>query len=195
MDDDRLARLRATAHPLRLRILSLLTGSALSAAELARALDVSQANASYHLRRLADTGLVELVEEATIRGGRARRYQHVPGRERVDDQASSDDTRAMFAALVDELARREPLRDESGATLTADAELWVEAAAWEDVVQRVRDALLDLHDAARPPRTPGTVPTSATAALFRMAGTPDDPGTAWGDADGADDGPRDGTGS
>ncbi len=47
------ADLRVLAHPLRLRLLSLLTGEAYSAAEAARLLDQSQANVSYHLRRHA----------------------------------------------------------------------------------------------------------------------------------------------
>src|SRR5260221_12983564 len=71
-----IAALRARAHPLRLRMLSLLTGAALSAAELARGLEVSQALASYHLRQLADAGLVELVGERSRRGGREGRYRH-----------------------------------------------------------------------------------------------------------------------
>ncbi|WP_268815939.1 helix-turn-helix domain-containing protein [Amycolatopsis alkalitolerans] len=37
------------AHPLRLRLLSLLTGASLSAAEAARELGETQANVSYHL--------------------------------------------------------------------------------------------------------------------------------------------------
>ena len=56
--------LRARAHPLRLQILSLLTGAELSAAEVGRELGTTQANASYHLRVLAKVGLVEPAEYA-----------------------------------------------------------------------------------------------------------------------------------
>src|ERR1700679_2222186 len=56
----RVAALRARAHPLRLRMLSLLTGAAMSAAELGRELGVSQALASYHLRQLAHAEVAEL---------------------------------------------------------------------------------------------------------------------------------------
>ena len=42
--------LRALAHPVRLRILSLLTGADLTAADVARELGITHANASYHLR-------------------------------------------------------------------------------------------------------------------------------------------------
>jgi DNA-binding transcriptional ArsR family regulator len=73
---DRLHTFHALAHPARLRLLSLLTGAALSAAEAARELGMSQANASYHLRRLERAGLVQVVEEVTVRGGHARRYRH-----------------------------------------------------------------------------------------------------------------------
>src|SRR6187549_612915 len=61
-------RLRATAHPLRLEMLSLLTGAALSAAEVARELGVTQANASYHLRLLHRAGLVEEAGQEKVNG-------------------------------------------------------------------------------------------------------------------------------
>ena len=54
--------LRAFSHPLRLRLLSLLTGTAMSAAEVSRELGTTQANASYHLRRLEAAGLLRVVE-------------------------------------------------------------------------------------------------------------------------------------
>ncbi|MGW5673350.1 helix-turn-helix domain-containing protein, partial [Micromonospora sp. NPDC003776] len=50
-------RLRALAHPVRLRMLSLLWGAPLSAAALARELAISHALASQHLRRLDAAGL------------------------------------------------------------------------------------------------------------------------------------------
>ena len=67
------AALRAMAHPLRLRMLSLLTGAELSAAEVARELGVTHANASYHLRVLLDAGELEVAGEEKIRGGVAKR--------------------------------------------------------------------------------------------------------------------------
>ncbi len=67
--DDDVRGLRAGAHPVRLRILSLLTGSAMSAAEIARELDLTHANASYHLQVLARAG--EVVEAGGRRSGAA----------------------------------------------------------------------------------------------------------------------------
>ncbi|MFD0801388.1 helix-turn-helix domain-containing protein, partial [Streptomonospora algeriensis] len=73
-----LAGLRLLAHPLRLRLLSLLTAQTMSAAEAARELGETHANVSYHLRRLHEGGLLEVAEEVRVSGGRARRYRHDP---------------------------------------------------------------------------------------------------------------------
>ena len=75
-DHDAVARLRATAHPVRLRMLSLLTAEAMSAAEVARALELTHANASYHLRQLHDVGALVVESEEKIRGGVAKRYRY-----------------------------------------------------------------------------------------------------------------------
>ncbi len=72
----RVSEMRATAHPVRLQMLSLLTGTQLSAAEIARELGITHANASYHLRLLAAAGLVVEAGEEKIRGGIAKRYRH-----------------------------------------------------------------------------------------------------------------------
>ena len=157
-------RLRALAHPLRLRMLSLLTAGPLSAAELARDLDCTHANASYHLRTLEAAGLVELDSERSVRGGRERRYRVTPI---PVDQPDEDQGGTWPAALSAELQRRWPERT-AGPRTTADAELWVDPEVWERVVGQVREALLLLHGAAQPPRTEGTVRTSTTAALFGM---------------------------
>ena len=87
-----LDELRATAHPIRLRLLSLLTGAAMSAAEAGRELGYSQAAASYHLRVLERAGLVRVVETVRLRGGEAKRYRHESSAERFrfdDAQASA----------------------------------------------------------------------------------------------------------
>ena len=68
--------LRATAHPVRLQIMSLLTGASLTAAEVARELGLTHANASYHLRTLLAAGLIVPAGEERIRGGIAKRYRY-----------------------------------------------------------------------------------------------------------------------
>ncbi len=170
--------LRALAHPLRLRMLSLLTGVELSAAEVARELGTTQANASWHLRLLRDAGLLVDAGEVPGPGGRSRRYRYVAGDYQgpVDTAAgragSAAGYRAATRALAGELVHREAQREPAGPATLTDAELWVDPAEWADIVRRVATAAADLHAAARPPRTPGTVRVSATAVLFQMTGTP-----------------------
>lgn len=184
MDDERLTKLRALAHPARLQILSLLTGTAMSAAEVAREIGTTQANASYHLRRLHEAGEVELVEEVRIRGGRARRFRCPPMTEWPDPTPPPPDARAdhteelgFYTALAREVVRRSRARNRDVRSASTDAELWIEPEVWADAVARVQEVMLELHRRARPPRAPGVVRTSTTLAMFTMDPTarPRDP--------------------
>lgn len=180
-DDGRPARLtalRASAHPVRLRMLSLLTGSAMSAAEVARELGLTHANASYHLRRLLDAGQLVLDGEETIRGGRAKRYRYPHERQGASERAGDpdpgphpDEVVAYGAVLSHELQRR-VRRLEPGVGMHSDLEGWVEPDAWERACRLLLEASHLLHRANRPARTPGTVHVSATAWAFRMSEEP-----------------------
>jgi DNA-binding transcriptional ArsR family regulator len=170
-DPAAVSSLRAMAHPLRLRMLSLLTGAAMSAAELARELDISHANASYHLRQMHAAHLVVLAEEESVRGGRAKRYRYdvdTPGATASDPASAALDYRALAAELVRRATRRE--LGKKGAA--SDAELWVRTEDWASAVAQVVEAVTALHRAARPPREEGTLHVSVTTALFEM-----DPGS------------------
>lgn len=169
-DGPTLVRMRALAHPLRLRMLSLLTGAEFSAAEIAVELGTTQANASYHLRQLAGAGLIVDAGEVKVRGGRARRYRYDPVREdRAATPVSASEADAYVDAVAQELLRRHRLREAHRPAVVADAELWVDPEVWRDTVTAFRKAVLEVHQAARPPRTLGTIRTSLTAALFSMA--------------------------
>jgi DNA-binding transcriptional ArsR family regulator len=160
--------LRAIAHPLRLRMLSLLTGVELSAAEVARELDISHANASYHLRQLLHAGQLVVTGEEKIRGGVARRYRHDWHQQRIDDGPVSPDDRVLLVrACAAELVRRFDARAVGKGAFT-DAELWVEQEVYDSARELVLRAAELLHAAARPPRTEGTIRMNLTAALFPM---------------------------
>lgn len=170
-DLDSTAALRATAHPLRLRMLSLLTATEMSAAEVARELGITHANASYHLRKLAQAGAVVEAGEETIRGGVAKRYRHPWEHEKpvkTDPEAREQYLRSMGAELV----RRARLRRPGAPTLTADAELWVTTEVRDEVLDLVTRAAKLLHAEAQPPRTPGTAHVNLTLAVFEMADPP-----------------------
>lgn len=174
-DGSRVSALRASAHPVRLRILSLLTGTAMSAAEVARELDLTHANASYHLRVLLDAG--ELVEagEERIRGGVAKRYRYPherQGQGTTGPRATADDRVFYARAQAVELERRTLLREPGVPQLSSDLEGWVDPETWDRARALLEQASMLLHDANRPPRTPGTVHVSATTWAFRMTDAP-----------------------
>jgi DNA-binding transcriptional ArsR family regulator len=164
--------LRVLAHPLRLRLLSLLTGTAMSAAEAARELGETQANTSYHVRRLHEAGLLDVAEEVTIRGGRAKRYRHHPDSGRRLTARDPAQERPLTKAIAAELLRRADARAPGRPASLTDAELWVPPELWARLLEQSGKLSRELHDAARPPRTPGTIRVSASMALFELAPAP-----------------------
>jgi len=181
----RQAALRALAHPVRLQIMSLLTGAPLTAAEVARELGLTHANASYHLRNLFAGGMIVLAGEEKIRGGIAKRYRYDAGHDavaqRTADPFSEEQNRSFYVAVANELIRRTGEARWDAPKNIADAELWLDPEVWKDIRKRIAEAAIDLHNAARPPRTPGTVRTSTTIAMFALQqpetpGEPDTPG-------------------
>jgi len=164
-----LGYLRALANPLRLRILSLLAGPPRSAAQVARALGINHASASYHLRTLLGAGIVTTAGERAARGGRERLYRHSPVTSEVvgDRPSTPPEWGAFLAALGAELQRR-AIVAVPRPKWVSDAQLWVAPAALERARRAVGDALLALEAAATDPATPGTTHVSATALLFEM---------------------------
>ena len=163
---------RAWAHPLRLRILSLLTGVELSAAEVARELDITQANASYHLRRLAAAGELEVAGTEKVRGGLGKKYRYVARthvdrsttRRRAPDEARMHQLRQ---ALDAELRRRIPAVA-AGPGMFADAEVWLPPEVLAQVLTLIERTATLVHENAKPPRTVDTEHVSYTGWLFRM---------------------------
>jgi DNA-binding transcriptional ArsR family regulator len=160
--------LRALAHPLRLRLLSLLTNQPMSAAEAARELAESQANISYHLRRLHAVGLLDLAEEVSVRGGRAKRYRHDPESGNKVAAGTVEEHQLMVSALTAELRRRTAQRVLGAPSATTDAEVWVDPAVWRLALDKAHGVSMLLHDNARRPHAPGAVRVAATMVLFQL---------------------------
>lgn len=140
----------------------------MSAAELARELDISHALASQHLRRLDAAGLVELAEERTRRGGRERRYRTVHGTPLSDQREA---TPLLAETLVYALRERARRRVEDSAGVTVDAELWVDPQTWQNVRLRLAGLAAELHDAAHPAHSPNTIPVGFSLMAFPLRGT------------------------
>ncbi|THI95546.1 helix-turn-helix transcriptional regulator [Nocardioides sp.] len=146
-------------------MLSLLTGTAMSAAEVARELDTTHANASYHLRVLLDAGLIVVEGEERIRGGVAKRYRYLVGEGPAQSEA---DLAAEVEVIAQELVRRH--REGAQAPrVIADAELWLAPETWQQVVDLLKQASRLMHEGALPPRTDGAVKANLSLAAFRMS--------------------------
>lgn len=181
LEDEAISELRATAHPIRLRMLSLLTGAALSAAELARELDITQANASYHLRTLAKAGQVEIAETEAVRGGQAKKYRYLHPEQRPAGKPPRHATapgdaefRQYLEALHHELIRRAAQRID-GPAISADAEVWLTPDVWRKARDLITEASMLVHAEALRPHARGSVHVSFQTELFQMQDERDNP--------------------
>jgi DNA-binding transcriptional ArsR family regulator len=99
---------KALAHPLRVRILSLLDEGELSPTELSDQLGVPIGNVSYHVRQLADLGLIRLTRETPRRGAVEHHYT-AEARPLITDQAWREAPeivrQAMVGAALEEAAQ------------------------------------------------------------------------------------------
>jgi len=160
------AALRALAHPLRLRILRAAAAEPVSAAALARSLEVSQALASHHVRRLVDAGLLRLVETRPHRGGRERFYESTLGRHisLPGDKNANDELEALarvyLANAQSALTRRTP----GTSALFAGDERQMTSTQWEQLRSRVIDALADAEEGP----DDAAIRVSITVALFEV---------------------------
>lgn len=84
INDPRLVK--ALAHPLRVRILGILENRVASPSEIAEEISAPLGNVSYHVRMLAEFGLIRLVRRTPRRGAVEHHYEAV-GRLRISDNA------------------------------------------------------------------------------------------------------------
>jgi DNA-binding transcriptional ArsR family regulator len=71
---------KAMAHPLRVQILAILDERVASPNEISREVDAPLQNVSYHVRQLANAGLIELVSQTPRRGAVEHHYKAVARR-------------------------------------------------------------------------------------------------------------------
>ncbi|MFI7049129.1 ArsR/SmtB family transcription factor [Streptosporangium sandarakinum] len=163
-NQDDLVPLRALANPLRIRIVSLLTGASMSATEVADELGIAHASASYHLRQLAKAGFLQQTDERP-RAGKGRpqlRYRYDPSSgERLD---RSEGRQLVHRAMSTDLARR--LAEIDRQRTSMDAEVWLARPVWEEIVGLIDQAVALLHDKAGPPHD--GVKVSMTALLLEL---------------------------
>ncbi|MFE7405968.1 helix-turn-helix domain-containing protein [Isoptericola sp. NPDC057559] len=134
------AQLRVLAHPMRLAFLRRLrTDGPSTARALGRELGLDSGAASYHLRRLAEGGLI--VEEPGRGTRRERWWRAVADSVQFDPAAHEDDLSREYvgSSLV---ALADDLRDLAATVPAASAE-WLERAAFVDDRLRIDEATAD----------------------------------------------------
>lgn len=192
INDPRL--IKALAHPLRVRILSVLeTRELASPNELADELEVSLGVVSYHVRRLHALGFLELVRRTPRRGAIEHHYR-AKARPRVSDDVWAETPgivkRAMIGATLQQINGYVNAAAAGGGfdrteahlsrtVLMLDDEGWKELAAemirWVEVVERI-----EAESQARIEASPGGASestakrTAAVMMLFESAGVPDE---------------------
>lgn len=165
-DGKDLSQLRLAAHPLRLQLLSLLTGRVMSAAEAARELGQTQANVSYHMRRLAAGGLIYLVDEQPVRGGTAKRYVHDPSSGETVDVTDRDSHLLLIKALAERMNARAGVFREGSNLAFTDAHVSIPADQWPRVESLARELGRLIHELAELPASENVVNASVTVAVF-----------------------------
>jgi DNA-binding transcriptional ArsR family regulator len=93
---------KALNHPVRVKALTILTEKIASPKEIAAQLDMPLSNVSYHVRVLDELGLVEIVEEESVRGSVAHFYKSVerPLIDNPDWEKLSPKLRSAFSGYV-----------------------------------------------------------------------------------------------
>jgi DNA-binding transcriptional ArsR family regulator len=90
---------KALAHPLRVQILGVLEERVASPSDLAEELGAPLGNVSYHVRTLAELGLLKLVRRRTRRGA-VEHYYQARGRATVSDEAWSQVPSVVRRSMV-----------------------------------------------------------------------------------------------
>jgi DNA-binding transcriptional ArsR family regulator len=93
---------KALNHPVRVKALTILTEKIASPKEISAQIEMPLSNVSYHVRVLDELGLVEIVEEESVRGSVAHFYKAVerPLIDNPDWEKLSTSVRSAFSGYV-----------------------------------------------------------------------------------------------
>jgi DNA-binding transcriptional ArsR family regulator len=138
---------KALAHPLRVQILGVLEERVASPSDLSQELGAPLGNVSYHVRTLAELGLLKLVRRRTRRGA-VEHYYRAHERTTVTDRAWSQVPSVVRRSMVLEQAVHQAASaaasggfDGDGSSLTTHS-----LSLDETGVREACDALAKLHD-------------------------------------------------
>src|SRR5918998_5816832 len=98
IDDPRVVK--ALAHPIRMKILTILDERTATPKELAEALGLPLENVSYHVRTLKDFGFIKLERTRQVRGAVEHHYR-LAARPRIGNKLWEEIPRVVQEALLD----------------------------------------------------------------------------------------------
>jgi DNA-binding transcriptional ArsR family regulator len=103
---------KALNHPVRVKALTILTERVASPKEISDQIEMPLSNVSYHVRVLDELGLVEIMEEESVRGSVAHFYKAVerplidnPDWEKLDPRVRSAFSGYVIETLMSDAAR------------------------------------------------------------------------------------------
>lgn len=104
--------MKALNHPTRVKALTILTERIASPKEISEQIDAPLSNVSYHVRVLDELGLIEIMEEESVRGSVAHFYKAVerplidnPDWERLDPKVRSAFSGYVIETLMSDAAK------------------------------------------------------------------------------------------
>lgn len=169
---------KALAHPTRVAILQHLEDGIASPKELAGHIGLSVENVSYHVRMLADLGIIELARETPRRGAIEHHYRARP-RPKVNQRAWSGAPKlaqdAATAATLQSIADSLKTAGKNGSLNTDDSTVMREALRLDEEGARevsgiLAQALEDCRAAQkRSAKRAGDDGTRTTVALMHIA--------------------------
>ena len=143
------ALIRALAHPLRVRMMSILHEREASPKELAAEFDIPLANVAYHIQVLRKLKLIKLVKKTPRRGAVEHHYR--ADRMAAIDNEAWDTTptlikQSMVGAALDTISHDVREAAQTGGFEHADAHLsgskWVlDQQAWDELEKTLREVL------------------------------------------------------
>ena len=179
---------KALAHPLRTRILAALEDRTASPSQLAAELDVPLGVLSYHVRRLAALGFLELVRRVPRRGA-VEHYYTAKVRPRITDEAWGGAPaivkQAMLGASLDQLGTYVSEAAAAGGFDSAESRLsrtrlQVDEQGWREMATELEASfqrLLEIERQcqqrlAQPDGGDTTLDTTVVSMLFRSPPLP-----------------------
>lgn len=146
---------KALNHPIRVKALTILTDRIASPKEISDQIDAPLSNVSYHVRVLDELGLIEIMEEESVRGSVAHFYKAIerplidnPDWERLDSKVRAAFSGYVIETLMTDAARsltagvfdRREDRHLSRTPLLLDEKAWrrvsqIQAKALDDILK------------------------------------------------------------